>query len=68
MIQYTREKLEKSIHILQNLTYCFMIDLIEKFENGDQINRNIYKGEIVKYVNDLFMALSNITNQFTEFL
>lgn len=63
-----REKLEKSIHTLQNLTYCFMIELIEKLENGEQTNRNIYKGEIIKYVNDLFIALSNIANQFAEFL
>ena len=42
-----REELEKHIHDLQNLTYCFMIDLIEKLESGEEINRSIYKNEIV---------------------
>lgn len=63
-----REELEKHIHDLQNLTYCFMIDLIEKLESGEEINRSIYKNEIVNYVNDLCMELSIITNQFSQLL
>lgn len=63
-----RKELEKNIRGLQNLTYRFMIVLIEKLESGEEINRYTYKGEIVKYVDDLLMKLSNITNQYAEFL
>ena len=45
-----------------------MIDLIEKLESGEEINRSIYKNEIVNYVNDLCMELSIIKNQFSQLL